>query len=94
MRSSAKGIRTGEEYQLHRIVGKGHSLHTLSSVVVVGGGTSSFGVGSLTFPSDRFAGRTAEAFTNIASTSGMMKVMYNGFFDDKRIFVERSPLAS
>ena len=24
----------------------------------------------------------------------MMKVMYNGFFDDKRIVAERSPLAS
>ena len=90
MLSLDKRIRTGEEYQLHRIVGKGHSLHTLSSVVVERGSSR---VGP-TFPSDRFAGRTAEAFTNIASTSGMMKVMYNGFFDDKRIFVETSLLAS
>ena len=58
------------------------------------GTLSDLGVGGLTFTSDRFAGRTAEAFTNIASRSGMMKVMYNGFFDDKRIFVETSLLAS
>ena len=57
------------------------------------GRRSSLGVGASLFASDRFAGRTSKAFTNIASRSGMMKVMYNGFFDDKRIVVETSLFA-
>ena len=59
------------------------------------GTLSDLGVGGLTITSDRFAGRTAEAFTNIASRRGMTKVMYNSLFDDKLSIVgERSSLAS
>ena len=101
MLSPDKGIRTEEEYQLCRIVGKGHFLHTTSQARGVGGGPFgvlvggrfSCGVGSSP-PPVRFAGGTPEALTNVASRSGMMKVMYISLFDDKRIVVETSPLAS